>query len=107
MKLVSGMIEDIAFDGEACTICMASASMLCEQAVGQPADRLRSRHESLRTALHDQAELADDDPLAPLLGVRPYPNTWRTTPGKPPGTLSPPPGTPKRPLTINKCGRVS
>ena len=45
MKLVSGMIEDIAFDGEACTICMASASMLCEQAVGQPADRLVEFHE--------------------------------------------------------------
>ena len=77
MKLVSGMIEDIAFDGEACTICMASASLLCEQATGQPADRLRSLHESLRAALHDQAELEDDDTLAPLLGVRPYPSRIR------------------------------
>jgi nitrogen fixation NifU-like protein len=77
LKLSSGMIEDIAFDGEACTICMASASLLCEQAAGQPADRLRVLHDSLRSALHDQAPLAEDDPRAPLLGVRPYPSRIR------------------------------
>ena len=77
LKLSSGMIEDIAFDGEACTICMASASMLCEQATGQPADRLRSLEESLRAALHGQASLAENDPRAPLLGVRPYPSRIR------------------------------
>jgi nitrogen fixation NifU-like protein len=77
LKLSSGMIEDIAFDGEACRICLASASLLCEQVAGQPADRLRSLHDSLAAALHGQAPLEDGDPLAPLLGVRSYPSRIR------------------------------
>ena len=77
LKLASGIIEEIAFDGEACAICMASASLLCEHGAGQAVGHLLERHESLRAALHGEASMNDDDPLAPLLGVRPYPSRIR------------------------------
>lgn len=77
MKLAGGRIEQIAFDGEACAICMASASLLCEHAAGQPVDQLQALREVLHAALHEQAPMDGEAPLAPLLGVRPYPSRIR------------------------------
>ncbi len=77
LKLSAGMIEDIAFDGEACTICLASASLLCEIAPGRAVDHFRELHARLAAALNGRAELDASHPLAPLLGVRPYPSRIR------------------------------
>jgi len=35
VKLANGTIEDIRFDGDGCVISQASASLLCEKAVGK------------------------------------------------------------------------
>ncbi len=35
LEISSGMIDDISFDGEACTICMASASLMCKHLAGK------------------------------------------------------------------------
>lgn len=74
LKLECGVIGDIAFDGEACAICMASASLLCENLAGRAASAAVAMKDALEVSLTGVEEPADDDPLAALLGVRPYPS---------------------------------
>ena len=78
-----GSVDAAAFDGEACAICMASASLLCSLAPGQTPPELRALGRLLQQSLGIPA--APDPgrdhelpcPLRPLLGVRPYPSRIR------------------------------
>ena len=74
LRLRDGHIEDIAFEGEACAICMASASLMCENLAGRPIERLGELKSSLGSALESQDKAGDAGPLSPLLGVKPYPS---------------------------------
>ena len=78
-----GCIEVAAFDGEACAICMASASLLCKLAPGQTPRELRQLSQQLQQGLGIRGA-SDPVPnpelpvaLRPLLGVRPYPSRVR------------------------------
>ena len=95
LQVHAGLIEAAAFDGEACAICMASASLLCSLGTGATVAKLRQLNDALRRALEQPAgtgmtpehappwsqppadgpELPED--LQPLLGVRPYPSRLR------------------------------
>lgn len=89
LRVAGGQIEAAAFDGEACAICMASASLLCDVTPGRPVPALQQLSEALRRALVLPAESAERPPeaadehspldpaLHPLLGVRPYPSRVR------------------------------
>ena len=79
-------VEAAAFDGEACAICMASASLLCSLAPGVAVSRLESLGKELQQALSRKGERPEDrartdaelpQELQPLLGVRPYPSRVR------------------------------
>ena len=74
LQLADGMIEDIAFEGEACTICTASTSLMCEQAVGHSTGEFAAMKASLEASLKNREEPGDIGPLSSLLGVRPYPS---------------------------------
>lgn len=94
-------VEAAAFDGEACAICMASASLLCSLAPGLSLTHLQELGCGLQATLSEApnaaieaasaAAAADSDAdrtnamksqtepalhpdLRPLLGVRPYPS---------------------------------
>jgi nitrogen fixation NifU-like protein len=95
LRVVGDAVEAAAFDGEACAICMASASLLCSLAPGRTLAALRQLSDDLHRALdgavgadlvRDRAPSAlpqDDqapgiqEELRPLLGVRPYPSRIR------------------------------
>jgi nitrogen fixation NifU-like protein len=100
LQVADGTIEEAAFDGEACAICTASASMLCALAPGESIAQLRqwaselaatlqrpvgarSARESPSENLRAQSALPQPgnsqlpDELQPLLGVRPYPSRVR------------------------------
>jgi nitrogen fixation NifU-like protein len=86
LRVVGDLIEEAAFDGEACAICMASASMLCGLAPGRTVAALRQLSDDLNRALHqdvgaglagDRAQGALLQELHALLGVRPYPSRIR------------------------------
>lgn len=62
-----------AFDGEACAICMASASMLCEAAPKKMVGEIHQQHELLVSALKDKNTRPGLDSLQALLAVRRYP----------------------------------
>lgn len=86
LRVAGGRIEAAAFDGEACAICMASASMLCSLAPGRTVAELREVGGGLEAALGEPVGAASaakrESPdqsrlkplLQPLLGVRPYPS---------------------------------
>lgn len=77
LRVGNGTIEAAAFDGEACAICMASASLLCQTVPGKTVKRFRELHDQLYAALAEDGELEGAKALKPLLGVRPYPSRIR------------------------------
>ena len=72
-RIEDGRIEAAAFDGEACTICMASASMLCSLAEGLETGHWDELRRELYGALEGQALADRYSDLAALLAVRRYP----------------------------------
>ena len=71
-QVVDGVVRAAAFSGEACAICLASASLLCRHAPGSGPQQLTALATGFRKALAGASgECADF--LAPLLGVRSYP----------------------------------
>jgi len=77
LRITQEQVEAAAFDGEACAICMASASLLCDNVTGNPISHMRYLHDRLLTALDSDQEIDGIDPLRPLLGVRSYPSRIR------------------------------
>jgi len=67
-------IKTAAFDGAACAICMASASMLCAEASGQKVSGIRAMHDWLQKTLKGSDETGGPESLQALLGVRRYPS---------------------------------
>ena len=67
-------IKAAAFDGAACAICMASASMLCAEATGKKVSRIQAIHDWLQKALRGSDDTAGPESLMALLGVRRYPS---------------------------------
>lgn len=77
LRLEGERILETAFDGEACTICMASASMLCESLAGSDRQQLRELNTALQRALAAGSEEDPPGELAALGGVRAYPSRVR------------------------------
>jgi nitrogen fixation NifU-like protein len=76
LRVKDGQIEATAFDGEACAICMASASLLCEELVGQDCAVVSSTYDWLEQTLKQPDTVSEKGPerLQALMGVRRYPS---------------------------------
>jgi len=77
LRIARGQVEAAAFEGEACAICMASASLLCNSAAGKPVSHLERLHDRLQAALVNDQEVEGIEELLPLLGVKPFPSRIR------------------------------
>lgn len=77
LRIVRGRVEAAAFDGEACAICMASASLLCENVSGRALSHLENLHDRLQAALEPGDRNAAPEELRPLLGVKRFPSRIR------------------------------
>lgn len=77
LSVREGHIEDVAFEGEACAICMASASLLCENMPGKPVCELENIYDRLQEALTGGEEDLAPPELNALLGVKPFPSRIR------------------------------
>ncbi len=68
-------IEDIRFTGEGCSICMASASIMSESVMGQPAARIHEKIEAFRGLMKGTvtSEQMDGEDVQALAGVRRFP----------------------------------
>lgn len=74
LQISGQQVEAAAFDGEACAICMASASLLCENVSGQPVSHLESLYKGLQEAFECKDECGEPAPLRPLFGVKSFPS---------------------------------
>lgn len=74
LRIAGESIEDIAFRGEACAICMASASLLCENQANASVAEFAATHTWLEESLANDNPESENDALRPLLGVRAYPS---------------------------------
>lgn len=74
LRIEGDNITDAAFSGEACSVCMAASSLLCEHAPGMTVVQLRQHQISFCAALDDAGNRAPcPDYLAPMLGLRAFP----------------------------------
>ncbi len=75
LRLEAGRVADIAFDGQGCAICIASASMMTEAVLGGDVQAARALQQRFRAVLTGQAqpEGAQLGKLVSLAGVCRYP----------------------------------
>lgn len=69
LRLARGVIEQVAFSGEACAITMASASMLMEWLPGHSADEVAAAGQRFAELLDDPAQ-PDDEALGEINALR-------------------------------------
>jgi nitrogen fixation NifU-like protein len=76
LRLEDGRIADIAFHGQGCAICIASASMMTEAVIGRDIETARALQQRFRAVLTGQAEPegANLGKLVSLAGVSRYPS---------------------------------
>jgi nitrogen fixation NifU-like protein len=76
LRLEDGRIADIAFHGQGCAICIASASMMTEAVLGRDIDTARALQQRFRAVLTGKAEPegAQLGKLVSLAGVSRYPS---------------------------------
>jgi nitrogen fixation protein NifU and related proteins len=76
LRLQDGRVADVAFNGQGCAICIASASMMTEAVLGRDVETARALQQRFRAVLTGQAEPegADLGKLVSLAGVCRYPS---------------------------------
>jgi nitrogen fixation protein NifU and related proteins len=76
LRLQDGRVADVAFNGQGCAICIASASMMTEAVLGRDVEAARALQQRFRAVLTGQAEPegADLGKLVSLAGVCRYPS---------------------------------
>lgn len=72
-------VEACKFEGEGCSICMASASILTERIQGQPVAKVQELIEAFRQKMQGKDDVAGlpaddaDDDLVALYGIKRFP----------------------------------
>jgi nitrogen fixation protein NifU and related proteins len=76
LRLQDGRVADVAFNGQGCAICIASASMMTEAILGRDVETACALQQRFRAVLTGQAEPenADLGKLVSLAGVCRYPS---------------------------------
>ncbi|MEO5733335.1 MAG: Fe-S cluster assembly sulfur transfer protein SufU [Rubrivivax sp.] len=76
LRIEDDQLHDIAFSGQGCAICIASASMMSEAVIGRDLAAAVALHKRFRAVLTGQcgAEDANLGKLISLAGVRRYPS---------------------------------
>lgn len=70
-------VEAIAFSGEACAICLASASLMCQNLPACTISELEEMQQQMQNALEGADAAGIPNAFVPLLGVRAYPSRVR------------------------------
>lgn len=79
LKLKDGKIEECAFEGEGCSICMASASIMAERMQGCPNQDAQNLIEAFREKMQGAESVVglpdedSEDDIVALYGVKRFP----------------------------------
>ena len=68
-----GKLEDLAFTGRGCSICMASSSLMCESLAGRPLEEVGETVSRFRAMLLEGETSEELGDLEALQGVAAYP----------------------------------
>jgi nitrogen fixation NifU-like protein len=107
LRIAGERVEAAAFEGEACAICMASASLLCSLAPGRSVSELEAMGAGLQEALNEPvgaalAAIGSDDSQAKQSRLKPLlqesPSALRADGKAAPSRLKPLPQPPPQPL---------
>lgn len=75
VKMDGERIADAKFDARGCAISVASASMMTDMLIGKTINEVRQEHDRFTNFMTSKSppDLADDDELSALMGVREFP----------------------------------
>ena len=75
VQVQAGVISALAFSGDSCAICRASASMMCQHLTNQPIAQVEPIIAEVVAAINLPSQEIEqfDKTLAPLLAVRKFP----------------------------------
>jgi nitrogen fixation NifU-like protein len=61
VRLREGVVEDVSYDGEGCSISQASASVMTDLVIGKKLDEAMSVHEEFLRLMHSRGEVEPDE----------------------------------------------
>jgi nitrogen fixation NifU-like protein len=77
VQVREGVVDDVSYDGEGCSISQAAASVLYDLLVGRPVEETLTRHEAFVTLMSGRGQVDPDEELledaVAFAGVARYP----------------------------------
>ena len=77
VRLADGVVEDVSYDGQGCSISQASTSVMTDLVIGQPLAGALARHEAFLELMQSKGELEPDEDVLEdgiaFAGVSKYP----------------------------------
>ena len=77
VKVVDGVVEDVSYEGQGCSISQASTSVMTDLVIGQPVDAALMKHEAFLELMQSRGQLEPDEDVLEdgiaFAGVSKYP----------------------------------
>ena len=61
VHIADGIVEDVSYDAEGCSISQAAASMLTDLVIGQPVDKAFAAHEAFLELMQGRGQVEPDE----------------------------------------------
>ena len=61
VKVVDGVVEDVSYEGQGCSISQASTSVMTDLVIGQPVDAALMKHEAFLELMQSRGQLEPDE----------------------------------------------
>jgi nitrogen fixation NifU-like protein len=77
VAVVDGVVKDVSYDGQGCSISQASTSVMTDLVIGQPVDAALARHDAFLELMQSKGTLEPDEDVLEdgiaFAGVSKYP----------------------------------
>jgi nitrogen fixation NifU-like protein len=77
VKVVDGVVQDVSYDGQGCSISQASTSVMTDLVIGQPVSEALEKHEAFLELMQSKGQLEPDEDVLEdgiaFAGVSKYP----------------------------------
>jgi nitrogen fixation NifU-like protein len=77
VQLADGVVQDVSYDGQGCSISQASTSVMTDLVIGKPLDEALERHEAFLELMQSKGTLEPDEEVLEdgiaFAGVSKYP----------------------------------
>ena len=77
VKVADGVVQDVSYDGQGCSISQASTSVMTDLVIGQPVDEALAKHEAFLALMQSKGTMEPDEDVLEdgiaFAGVSRYP----------------------------------